>query len=228
MDINQKTPAPTLRNEPEKVIPPTKSPPCSEARQWQGLKVYHPELDAAIRAVVRWYQQGYDATIDRYTEGGAIILAGGYGCGKTTLAQIAYHHSGGPVIVTDWGSGKPEAIHNAVFCNEPDLLEEIRQSYRDGGESKLVARLQKCRLLILDDIGAAYVKEESQRWYEDIMWRIFDNRKDKKTLMTTNLNPVELRTRLGGRCWSRVQEMLGRPDNFVSMFSVPDYRAQGF
>lgn len=191
---------------------------CSEVRCWHGLKVNHPQLDTAIRSVVRWYNEGE----------GALVLAGGYGCGKTSLAKLVYQFSGGPIILTDWNSPRLEQVVNATFYSEPDLLEEIRKSYHGEGEAKIVSRCQKSKLLILDDLGAAYVKEESGRWYEDIMWRIFDNRKDKKTLITTNLDPFELKKRIGGRCWSRLQEMLGSGDNFVGMFNVPDYRAIGF
>lgn len=181
---------------------------------WHNLEVHHPEIDAAIRALVKWYD----------FPSGSLVLAGGYGCGKTSLARIVYQHSGGPIIITDWNSPRMEQIVNATFYSEPDLLEDIRRSYSGDGEAKIISRCQKSNLLILDDIGAAYVKEESQRWYEDIIWRIFDNRNNKKTLITTNLNPAELKARIGGRCWSRLQEMLINSSNYVGMFNVPDYR----
>lgn len=188
-------------------------------REWCGLEVRHSEIDLAIRSIVDWYNADTP---------GAIILAGNYGCGKTSLARVVYQFSGGPVMLTDWTGRGPVQFLNALFLSEPNLLEDIRKSYSSGGESGVIGRCQKARLLILDDLGAAYVKDDSRAWYEDIMWRLFDGRGDKKTLITTNLNPIELKSRLGGRCWSRLQEMLVRSSNVVSMFGVPDYRARNF
>jgi DNA replication protein DnaC len=155
-----------------------------------------------------------------------LVLAGGYGCGKTTIAKIVLHAVGGPVAVIDWDGGKPESIRNATFYSEPELLEAIRESYSGNGEAGILNSCQRARLLILDDIGAGYVKEESQRWYEDILWRILNERADKKTLVTTNLKPPELQGRIGGRAWSRLKEMLGSSENYVNLFDVPDYRGK--
>lgn len=183
---------------------------------WNGLEVYHPEIDAAIRAACAWYK----------ASAGALVLTGGYGCGKTSLAKIVYRLGGGPATLIEWTEQGPVTVHPVTFYSEPDLLDDIRRSYGEQGETKIIKRCQKSSILILDDLGAGYVKEDSQRWYEGIMWRLFDGREFRKTLITTNLNPAELKLRLGGRCWSRLQEMLGGPDGFVGMFGVPDYRAK--
>lgn len=170
-------------------------------------------------AVIGWYNSEAP---------GAIVLAGGYGCGKTSLAKLVLMFSGGPLPKMEWRSGGGEVIYNASFYSEPDLLSKIKTGYSDGAGDAIIKRIKKSELLILDDIGAAYVKDESARWYEDIMWRCFDGRANKKTLITTNLTPLDLQSRVGGRCWSRLKEMMGTPDRWVSMFNVPDYRNRGF
>lgn len=208
----------TSRNAPGRATPPKNGPSCQEAKVWHGLKVYHPEIDAAIRSVVGWYN----------SPSGALVLTGGYGCGKTSLARIVHELSGGPAPFIEWTEGGSVTVYPATFYSEPDLLDDIRRSYGDVGEAKIVKRCQRSDILILDDLGAGYVKEDSQRWYEGIMWRLFDGRETRKTLITTNLNPAELKVRIGGRCWSRLQEMLGGPDGFVGMFGVPDYRQRGW
>jgi DNA replication protein DnaC len=155
-------------------------------------------------------------------------LTGGYGCGKTTLANIVYKFSGGAAPFINWSEEGAATVYPAAFYSEPDLLDDIRRSYGDTGEAKIIKRCQKSDILILDDLGAGYVKEDSQRWYEGIMWRLFDGRETRKTLITTNLDPAELKIRIGGRCWSRLMDMLGGPEGFVSMFGVPDYRLRNF
>jgi DNA replication protein DnaC len=187
-------------------------------RNWNGLEVYHPEIEAAIRAACAWYKAPV----------GGLVLAGGYGCGKTSLAKIVYRLGGGAATLIEWTEQGPVQFYPVTFYSEPDLLDDIRRSYGEAGETKIIKRCQKSDILILDDLGAGYVKEESRRWYEGIMWRLFDGREFRKTLVTTNLDPAELKLWLGGRCWSRLQEMLGGPDGFIGMFGVPDYRTRGW
>ena len=133
---------------------------------------------------------------------------------------------GGAIPIIDWSSGYAESVHNGVFYSEPDLLADIRRGYSDGSEAGVVGRCQRAKLFIFDDVGAGYVKEESQRWYEDVLWRILDERTARKTLITTNLTPPEFQARIGGRAWSRLRELLGAAENYVSMFEVPDYRGK--
>lgn len=179
---------------------------------------WHPSLERVTRELSTWHKE----------ESGGLVLAGGYGCAKTTLAKIILHAVGGPAIVMDWSSGRPESIRNALFYSEPALLDEIRLGYSSSGSSdeRIIRLCQQARLFILDDLGAGHYSEDSQRWYEHICWRIFNERQGLKTLVTTNLTPPEVKSRLGGRAWSRLQEILGRPDRYIGMFDVPDYRAK--
>lgn len=211
---------PILRNVTAVATPQKNGQSSVEVKVWNGIEVYHPEIDQAIRQVVAWYG-GTNSVM-------ALVLTGGYGCGKTSLANVVYKLSGGSCPFIRWTDEGPVSVYPATFYSEPDLLDDIRRSYGEQGETKIIKRCQKSEILILDDLGAGYVKDESQRWYEDIMWRIFDSRAKSKTLITTNLNPAELKIRLGGRCWSRLQEMLGGPDRFIGMFGVPDYRQRGW
>jgi DNA replication protein DnaC len=126
--------------------------------------------------VVAWHNKGE----------GAIILAGGYGVGKTHLAQIVKNH---------WGYG-------CIFRGEAKLLAEVRQSYRDSngqGERQIIRKYRDAPLLIIDDLGTAYVKEGTMAWYEDLMWRLLDDRsvRNTPTMITTNLTLAKLTLRLG-------------------------------
>jgi DNA replication protein DnaC len=204
---------------------PTTGKPCSSlwptSLEWTGPQVdlsWHPSLPQVVKHLSDWHKSTF----------GGLVLAGDRGCGKTTLTKIVLHAVGGPIPVIDWSSGRPESIRNAVFQAEPELLEDIRGSYSSGGEANIVSQCRRARLLILDDVGAAYVKEESQRWYEDILWRLLNERGQLKTLVTTNLTPPELKGRIGSRAWSRLQEILDSPDNYINMFEVPDYRARNW
>lgn len=174
-------------------------------------------MKAAVEAVVTWYARRL----------GAIVLSGGTGCGKTHIARAIFRATGGSFYkLTD----DLRSVRNAVFVDEANFLADIRASYNggQGSEDKIISSCQWADFLFLDDLGVAYVRDGSAQWYEDLFWRVFDVRAENllPTLITTNLTPPELKTRLGQRAYSRLQGMLRQPSNFINMFAVPDYRAR--
>jgi DNA replication protein DnaC len=94
----------------------------------------------------------------------------------------------------------------------------------------IMGQYRRAPLLILDDVGVGHVRQESLPWLHDIYWRLFDRRAELRlpALVTTNLSLDELPGRLGQRGFSRLLGMMGGPDNFIDLFSVPDYRARGW
>lgn len=157
------------------------------------------------------------------------------GCGKTHLANVVYELYGGNGHAINWsqdekGNNLAETVRNALFYTEPDLFSDIRQSYGGKGmnEAQIVSGCKAAKLLVLDDIGVAYIKEESAAWAYDIYWRIFDARVKKFTLITTNLSMQMLAARIGGRALSRLMEMMGSDEAIVDLFGVPDYRQRGW
>jgi DNA replication protein DnaC len=193
--------------------------------QWDGPRInvgWHPSLETAVRAIVRLGQ----------AQAGAVVLTGNPGCGKTLLTKILVHSVGGVNRRFDHAAG--ESYWSAVTYAEPTLLDAIRASYAyEDGFEQLVEKCANARLLILDDIGAGYVKSGSEEWYDSLLWRFLDNRRDKKTILTTNLRPKLLAERLGYRCFSRLKDMLSvdmerGSDNLISMFDVPDFRGKSW
>lgn len=192
--------------------------------QWTGPTVdlsIHPALHLAAQAV---------SELSKNTAG-SVVLAGNPGCGKTLFARILMHAVGGEYRTIDYVNGQMVSGWSAAFYAEPHLLDLIRESYAyEGGTNQLMSKCRSANLLILDDVGAGYVKDNSSEWYDSLMWRFLDGRKDKRTLITTNLRGNDLKDRLGERSFSRLKEMMsvgvinGR-DNFISLFDVPDYRA---
>lgn len=186
-------------------------PPASTQAHdvWRGFDAYNLKLQAAKRAIADWFAEGLD-------RGEAIVLAGGFGCGKTHLAKVVVHVFGDPVHV--------------CMMSEPDLLAHIRASYSgDGSEKMLISTIRRTPLFVLDDVGAGHVRDESQGWLEDIYWRIFDRRAELKLplLLATNLTLEGLGDRLGGRAFSRLSGMMPAPRNYVDMFGIDDYRIRG-
>lgn len=172
----------------------------------------HPELKSAQERILNWYNDLWGMDTGR-----ALILAGGCGCGKTHLA-LSIHR-----LYIEGG---------AVFFSEPEMIAGIRTSYngKSQQENTIVNAARRAHLLILDDVGASRVKEENLDWIQDIYWRIFNHRvlSQLPTLITTNLDLAALAERLGERAASRLMEMLGGEENYISLFNVPDYRLNKF
>lgn len=111
------------------------------------------------------------------------------------------------------------------------MLDQIRS---DWDVNAIIQETKRADVLVLDDLGAGYVSEKSQGWYQSIFWRIIDHRTGGtyRTLITTNLQPQGIKNIVGDRSWSRLKLMMarGQPekgmDGLVNLFDVPDYRSK--
>lgn len=113
----------------------------------------------------------------------------------------------GPVGVGK--SGLVAAICNKAFENwvstlyrsVPDLLDMIRDSYREGqdqdmDQGQLMGRIKAVDLLVLDDLGT----ERPSSWVIEKLFQIVDYRyrHELRTLVTSNYSPAELVEKWGG------------------------------
>ncbi len=103
-----------------------------------------------------------------------------------------------------------------------DFLDQIRASYNQesgfyGKGDNIINELYQIDLLVLDDFGV----QQDTEWEKRMLYNLIDTRYEyaKTTIITSNLEPKELRTLFGGRLLSRIKEMAQIQD-FVS----PDYR----
>lgn len=149
---------------------------------------------------------------------GSVLFLGKTGCGKTHLAIS---------IVRELI--KRNAIHDVCFITAPELLLEIRATFKpsarkfnDSGqceadtESDVLDKYSNCELLVLDDLGAEKVSDFTiQSLYLVIDRR---NRNLKPTLVTTNLSLEEIETLIDARMASRLADMK------VIKLNLPDYR----
>lgn len=145
-----------------------------------------------------------------------LVLCGHPGCGKTHLARVAVGWFNDPLY--------------ALMVAEPALKEDIQATYgREGmgSERAIIGRLRRAPRLILDDVGTAHVKPDSMPWFQEIYWRLLDQRaeRDMPVMITTNLGIPDLAEWLGARAFSRLSGLVGNRDkNVVDMFAVRDYR----
>lgn len=178
-------------------------------------------LQRAVKTVARWYQE-------RIKVGGALILAGNCGCGKTHLARAIYDLYG----------------FGAAYLNEVDVIGQIQAGYGSGGGRSLESVVNQCRrakLLIYDDLGA--YETDNLKWMQNIYMSLFNGRKEagQATFITTNLQLTQtiieaghdtiyspLQNRLGIRVYSRLMGAVEQLCYYVNLFDVPDYRLRNF
>lgn len=149
--------------------------------------------DAATETAKR-LAQTFCADIKTNPRTTGLMLIGPYGCGKTHLAAAILHQSA--------EDGIP-----AMFVVTPDLLAQIRSSYRtgDGRADEIVDAAKNTPLLVLDDLGA----EKASPWVQEQLYMLINHRYEHMlpTVITTNNDGAELEAELGRRTLSRLAEM---------------------
>ena len=131
----------------------------------------------------------YAKTLNPFTEDGLMFM-GDVGTGKTHLAagilKVAYNRG-----------------LDGVLISVPDLLNEIRDGYKDGrfNEKKFKEKF----LVILDDLGT----EKPSEWVREMLFTLINYRYENKKplIVTTNCTPSELIEQLGKRTADRLREM---------------------
>lgn len=111
--------------------------------------------------------------------GDGLYIEGTFGTGKTHLAAAI------AIQLMEQG-------HSVIFRTADDLLREIKATFDDSGreEQKVMDRLKKCDLLVIDDIG----KEQATDWSTAQLYAIINDRYEsqKPLVITTNFNENDL------------------------------------
>jgi len=175
---------------------------------WNDFEPYHPKLTIVLDRL-ECFVLGAGPL--------ALVLAGNCGCGKTHLASAVFRY----------------LLAGGRMMSEPDMVAHIQAGYSGQGESEMqvLDRLSVAELLVIDDVGTAHVRGESRTWIETIYWRLLDGRarRNRRAMLTTNLDIERLGARLGTRAMSRLMGMMGsKEDGYVDLFEVPDYRTRGW
>lgn len=155
-----------------------------------------------------------------------------YGVGKTHLACALANKlvADMPTTYLDPESRtvrwKPCPVH---FVKEAHLLSQLRATYNNNAtgrneepadtDEKILARLGRYELLIIDDVGK--VRPRDYNFLQTVYFRIIDDRytADRPVVLTTNLGLGDLDNHIGGACSDRLREMCGR-SGFIIMKGV--------
>jgi len=147
----------------------------------------------------------------------SMLFQGSYGLGKSHLARAICY------------SLKETGV-SAIYVNVPELLSMIKGTFKKdskNSEIELLDALNKVKLLVLDDIGAEYVKADGvESWATDKLFQIINSRVGKPTIYTTNYNSGDLTKKYGVHGGRIVSRMMQRTK--VMKFSGKDHRMGDF
>ncbi len=120
-----------------------------------------------------------------------LLLSGGSGLGKTFLSACIAR------VVSGSGHSVVYDTAGRIF----DRLEAIK--FRRDEDDAAARRYEKCDLLIIDDLGT----EMLTSFVQSALYQLINGRllQGKKTVISTNLAPGELRTRYGDAIASRLE-----------------------
>lgn len=121
-----------------------------------------------------------------------LLLSGVPGVGKTFLSACIARE------VADRGFSVVYDTAASIFRHMEDA-----QFRRDEDSDGAVQRFLRCDLLILDDLGT----EMTSTFVQSALYRIINDRllSGKSTVINTNLEPPELRTRYSAAIYSRIE-----------------------
>lgn len=148
-----------------------------QATGGSGLAGLRGHTFAAFDATVPGLDDAF-AAAEAFAEqpDGFLVLAGGYGCGKTHLAMAI-------------GNALLERGRPVVFLTVPDLLTQLKATFDGQAAVKFEPRwraLLTVDVLILDDLGA----ENKTPWAVEQIFELVNSRHAQRrpTVVTTNLD----------------------------------------
>ena len=111
--------------------------------------------------------------------GDGLYIEGTFGTGKTHLAAAI------AIQLMEQG-------HGVIFKTSDDLLRDIKATFDENGreEQKVLDRMKRCELLVIDDIG----KEQATDWSTAQLYAIINDRYEcqRPVIITTNFNENDL------------------------------------
>jgi len=123
-------------------------------------------------------------------KGASLVLSGSPGLGKSHLAYAAAKALKGQ-------------DYKVLYLKASDLLEFVRGTFSPKSElteTQIFDMISGLDLLVMDDVGAEYVKMNDQgyeTWVSDVLCKVFDLRLNKPIICTTNYTESQLASKYG-------------------------------
>ena len=150
----------------------------------------------------------------------SLVFQGDTGIGKSHLTRC---------IAREFG----ERGQTFVFIDVPGLMNQIKSTFgkpdSSAAQERIMRVIQSVELLILDDIGAEYVKPDAnghESWAADIIFQIVNSRLGKQNIYTTNYTSKDLKRKYGMLSSRIISRMMNKAK--VIKVDGQDQRLKGF
>ena len=160
------------------------------------LPQLHQWIDTLV-ADARGRQEERGGPIASVIHGPSLLLLGSTGVGKTYEAYGAARALAVSGVYAQW-----------AVTTSADLYAALRPRYGVDSETEF-RKYRDARLLLVDDLGA---ERKPTEFTEEVNFRLINHRYENHlpTLLTSNVEPKELASRVGDRVTSRLAEMCER------------------
>ncbi len=177
---------------------------------------YHPKT--TLQHEAKRLAMGYVKKFDDLSNKHSIVFKGDVGIGKSHLSFSI-------------GQALKEKGKTVLFITAPALMDAIRTLYKHNSmtQQKFMKQIADLDLLILDDIGAEYVKIDPngfETWAADILFQVVNIRQAKPTIYSTNYSSAEMEKKYGRQSKRILSRMLTGAE--AIQIDGDDLRVQGF
>lgn len=165
-------------------------------RTFENYRINNPEQKKAYERALKYAQN-----FSQYRKKGkGLFLTGTPGTGKTHLAAAI-------------ANALLKNMTSAMFGTATTLLGRIRQSYGEDSvdsEARVLDKLTRVDLLVIDDLGKEYVKRgaDGWSWVHEKLYEVINRRYEdyKPIIVTTNLSIEALEKKTDPAIVSRIIE----------------------
>ncbi|WP_139822686.1 ATP-binding protein [Tuberibacillus sp. Marseille-P3662] len=159
-----------------------------------------PSKEDALKKA-KWYANHFMDEEFKEKNIKSLFFRGSYGLGKSHLSYCI-------------AKAVEEKGYQSLFINVPDLMTAIKDTFNKQStttESEIMNIIKDVDLLVLDDIGAEYVKfdDGKESWAADKLFQVMNSRIGKSNVFTTNYSSGDLIKKYGhhgGRLVSRMMQ----------------------
>lgn len=183
------------------------------------FSTYKPDDPSKLEAksIAIRYVKHFQKVQNGELEYNSLLLQGLYGLGKS---HIAYS------VATELISKG----YTVIYIDVPQLLQMFRENIRNKqfDEGQLMKAIAEASLVILDDLGAEYIKkgEGHESWAVDKLFQVLTLRNKKPKIITTNYSSEGLQEKYGVLAGGRIVSRMMMGTKPVKL-TGKDYRLNG-
>ena len=119
-----------------------------------------------------------------------------------------------------------------MFLTTTDLMNMIKSTFNYNSsqtQDDIIKRLESLDLLVLDDVGAEYVKRDAQgfeTWASEVLFQVINSRQALPTVYTTNYSAGDFSDKYGKQGKRILSRMLNSAE--IIEFDGMDQRINNF